>query len=307
MILQRLEALIECPLSKSQYKVPMILPSGNTVEESFLEVLIKDMSNDPYDRTKIWKDKIQNLFAKEIMELVNDIHELSPSLHQDKKGSAKNKELLKRKPKPKNQKWSGNKSKSKIKRSRKKVKGFNLSEEVSKKPKDSIDNTNQRKPKTNILIFEEIEDSEDQREEKLSIEPREIVEKEQSHEKNINQPFIQNEMEKISLDNHLPSPLNDDRPIEIENNEKVLEAEVKKPIKRGRPRKNEASNLPKMNKKRKLKKKASTFKSKEWGKKRERNEDWIIPLDNILESVNWFPFQNDNISINQDIMDINKN
>ena len=69
----RLKGLYECPLSLSQLTAPVILPSGTTIQDSFFDELIKNNNIDPYNKNLRIRQRIVNRFAKNVMEIINEI------------------------------------------------------------------------------------------------------------------------------------------------------------------------------------------------------------------------------------------
>ena len=72
-ILQKLENEIQCPLSTGNLKVPVILPSGVTVNESVMSRLIRDKERDPYDSKNICSKFIHNKIASKIIDLIKQL------------------------------------------------------------------------------------------------------------------------------------------------------------------------------------------------------------------------------------------
>ena len=65
--------MYECPLSLSQLTAPVILPSGITIQDSFFDELVKNNNIDPYNKNLRIRQRIVNRFAKNVMEIINEI------------------------------------------------------------------------------------------------------------------------------------------------------------------------------------------------------------------------------------------
>lgn len=55
-LIDKLGSLYHCPLSFKYLKEPAILPSGNTIDQTFLKNLIRTNSTDPYNSEKEVKE-----------------------------------------------------------------------------------------------------------------------------------------------------------------------------------------------------------------------------------------------------------
>lgn len=53
MMYRRIESMLECPITRERMKTPMVLPSGNTIEKSFMDLLIPTRKFDPFDKNKV--------------------------------------------------------------------------------------------------------------------------------------------------------------------------------------------------------------------------------------------------------------
>ena len=63
--------LFDCPLSMVDLTKPCILPSGNTIQEDYLDELIKRKSLDPFNKNLRVQQKIVNRFATEVRDAIN--------------------------------------------------------------------------------------------------------------------------------------------------------------------------------------------------------------------------------------------
>ena len=68
--------ILLCPLSMSELTNPVILPSGHTIQEGYFDELKRRRYKDPYDNSKILKDKVHNRFASEVIKIVKSSQEL---------------------------------------------------------------------------------------------------------------------------------------------------------------------------------------------------------------------------------------
>ena len=69
-VYQKLDHLMTCPITMEKFDIPAVLPSGTTIEQSFMEKLINGKKHDPFDRQKPCKLNIVNRLAQEIQNLV---------------------------------------------------------------------------------------------------------------------------------------------------------------------------------------------------------------------------------------------
>ncbi|CAI2361623.1 unnamed protein product [Moneuplotes crassus] len=75
MMNRRIENILECPLTRDRIKTPMILPSGNTIDKSFMDYLVPARKPDPFDKTKICDRRIHNLFVSNVIDIMDEVHE----------------------------------------------------------------------------------------------------------------------------------------------------------------------------------------------------------------------------------------
>ena len=83
-LVNNLKKLFECPLSLVELTSPIILPSGVTIQEDCLSLLLKRGNTDPYDKDLKVNDKIVNKFALNVREVIEDSQK-KVSAEQDKK------------------------------------------------------------------------------------------------------------------------------------------------------------------------------------------------------------------------------
>ncbi|CAI2369860.1 unnamed protein product [Moneuplotes crassus] len=70
---ERIESLLDCPLSYEKLTEPVILPSGITINQNFCEKLITTNCYDPYNSTLKINSIIINRFTKSVKEIYEDI------------------------------------------------------------------------------------------------------------------------------------------------------------------------------------------------------------------------------------------
>ena len=68
-LISKLKELFQCPLSLDHLYNPMILPSGFTINESYLNRLIN--CKDPYNMNLIVSNKIVNRFANDVKDIID--------------------------------------------------------------------------------------------------------------------------------------------------------------------------------------------------------------------------------------------
>ena len=66
-----LKELFECPLSMAELTSPMILLSGNTIQEDYCDELIKRNSLDPFNKNLRVQHKIVNRFVLDVKEVLD--------------------------------------------------------------------------------------------------------------------------------------------------------------------------------------------------------------------------------------------
>ena len=71
-VIKKINRLLECPISFTFLESPVIIPSGNTIDESAFNRLIKKA--DPFNRKLKISDKIVNRFAVDVKEILNFIY-----------------------------------------------------------------------------------------------------------------------------------------------------------------------------------------------------------------------------------------
>ncbi|CAI2364018.1 unnamed protein product [Moneuplotes crassus] len=72
--LEALEKLLVCPITMEMIKKPTIIPSGNLVEESVVQRLIKDGKTDPFNRRLRLQKVIPDRFAYAVLNLFINNH-----------------------------------------------------------------------------------------------------------------------------------------------------------------------------------------------------------------------------------------
>lgn len=78
---EELTSMFECPLTLCDIKVPAILPSGHTIEKSFMEKLVKDRRKDPFNNTSKLYGVVINRFAVKIREVLTKVRKIITSFH----------------------------------------------------------------------------------------------------------------------------------------------------------------------------------------------------------------------------------
>ena len=68
-LLASLKEHLQCPIILETFKNPVLTPSGNTVESSVMENLIKNRKLDPFSRKGTCKEIFPNLLVRQISEL----------------------------------------------------------------------------------------------------------------------------------------------------------------------------------------------------------------------------------------------
>lgn len=68
--------LFECPITLCEIESPAILPSGHTIEKSFMEELIKNDHKDPFDNRTEVNYVVTNRFAIKVKEELNRIRQI---------------------------------------------------------------------------------------------------------------------------------------------------------------------------------------------------------------------------------------
>ena len=71
LVLGKLQELLECPISMEKIRTPLILPSGNTVDEESFNKLVN--KNDPFNKNFKVKEKTINRFAKQVIEIIDSV------------------------------------------------------------------------------------------------------------------------------------------------------------------------------------------------------------------------------------------
>ena len=64
---------MDWPLSCAKLTSPIILPSGNTIQEEFFDKFLVHNNVDPYNKNLRIKQKIKNRFVANVMEIVEEI------------------------------------------------------------------------------------------------------------------------------------------------------------------------------------------------------------------------------------------
>ena len=81
--INQLESLLQWTIDLWPLKDPNMLPSGNTINGSFMQKLINNKSPDPFDNTKQWKELIKNRIAIEALEILEKIKMKNQVLHKE--------------------------------------------------------------------------------------------------------------------------------------------------------------------------------------------------------------------------------
>mmetsp|Transcript_10366 Transcript_10366/g.9160 ORF Transcript_10366/g.9160 Transcript_10366/m.9160 type:complete len:114 (-) Transcript_10366:21-362(-) len=70
---EELSQSFECPLSLDTISSPAILPSGHTIEESFMVALINKRKLDPFNNTNRCRKIVINRFCIQVREILENI------------------------------------------------------------------------------------------------------------------------------------------------------------------------------------------------------------------------------------------
>ena len=73
LLLEKVKEILVCPLSGEQLKIPVLLPSGVTIDQSFYDKLVDGNWRDPFNPSLCISDRRVNRLALDLIEVVKKL------------------------------------------------------------------------------------------------------------------------------------------------------------------------------------------------------------------------------------------